>query len=103
MVFQCINIRQVPREVLKTAAYGLGFQHLPRDLANVNSWKTMFDPYIEEGAIIHSEGWRTVVHTLFYFIFSKFKEENKVINHDWIKNHACSLRQKIHVVTYIFV
>ena len=45
MVFQCINIRQVPWEVLKTAASGLGFQHLPRDLANVNAWKTMFDPY----------------------------------------------------------
>ena len=40
MVFQCINIRQVPLEV-----FGLGFQHLPRDLANVNAWKTMFDPY----------------------------------------------------------
>ena len=46
MDFQCINIRQVPREVLKTAASGLGFQHLPQDLANVNAWKTMFDPYI---------------------------------------------------------
>ena len=45
MVFQCINIHQVPWEVLKTAAYGLGFQHLPRELANVNAWKTMFDPY----------------------------------------------------------
>ena len=40
------NIRQVPLEVLKTAASCLGFQHLPRDLANVNAWKTMFDPYI---------------------------------------------------------
>ena len=39
MVFQCINIRQVPWEVLKTAAFGFGFQHLPRDLANVNAWK----------------------------------------------------------------
>ena len=29
---QCINIRQVPWEVLKTAAFGLGFQHLPLDL-----------------------------------------------------------------------
>ena len=47
MVFQCINIRQVPWEMLKTAAFGLGFQHLPRDLANVNAWKTMFDPYIK--------------------------------------------------------
>ena len=46
MVFQCINIRQVPWEVLKPAAFGLSFQHLPRDLANVNAWKTMFDPYI---------------------------------------------------------
>ena len=46
MVFQCINIRQVYWEVLKTAAYGLGFQHLPRDLANVNAWKIMFEPYI---------------------------------------------------------
>ena len=47
MVFQCFDIRQVPWEVLKTVAFGLGFQHLPRDLANVNAWKTMFDPYID--------------------------------------------------------
>ena len=45
MVFQCINIRQVPWEVLKTAAFGLGFQHLPQDLANVNAWKTVFESY----------------------------------------------------------
>ena len=37
--FSCINIRQVPWEVLKTAARGCGFQHLPRDLANVNALK----------------------------------------------------------------
>ena len=48
MIFQCIHIRQVPREVLKTAASGLGFQQLPLDLANVNAWKTMFDPYTGE-------------------------------------------------------
>ena len=35
--FSRINIRQVPWEVLKTAYFGLGFQHLPRDLANVNA------------------------------------------------------------------
>ena len=35
--FQCINIRQVPWEVLKTAAIDLGFQHFPRDLANVDA------------------------------------------------------------------
>ena len=55
MVLQCINIRQVPWEVLKTAAFGLGFQHLPRDLANVNEWKTMFDPYIASSFMFHLE------------------------------------------------
>ena len=34
--FPCINICQVPREMLQTEAEGRGFQHLPRDLANVN-------------------------------------------------------------------
>ena len=37
--FSCINIRQVPWEVLKTEAGGRGFQHLPRELANVNALK----------------------------------------------------------------
>ena len=37
--FSCINIRQVPWEVLKTEAEGRGFQHLPRGLANVNALK----------------------------------------------------------------
>ena len=46
MVFQRINIRQIPWEVLKTAAFGLDFQHLPRDLANVNALKIIFDHYI---------------------------------------------------------
>ena len=35
--FPCINVCQVPREMLKTEAEGRGFQHLPRDLANVNA------------------------------------------------------------------
>ena len=35
--FSCINGCQVPREMLKTEAEGRGFQHLPRDLANVNA------------------------------------------------------------------
>ena len=29
---------------LKTSGFALGFQHFPRDLANVNEWKIMFDP-----------------------------------------------------------
>ena len=28
------------------ASFALGFQHFPRDLANVNEWKIMFDPSI---------------------------------------------------------
>ena len=43
--FSCINICQVPWEVLKTEAEGCGFQHLPRDLGNVHALKTMFDRY----------------------------------------------------------
>ena len=43
--FSCINICQVPSEVLKTEAEGRGFQHLPRDLANANALKNMFDRY----------------------------------------------------------
>ena len=34
--FPCMNVFQVPREMLKTEAVGRGFQHLSRDLANVN-------------------------------------------------------------------
>ena len=33
--------------MLKTEGKSWGFQHLPRDLANVNEWKIMFDPYID--------------------------------------------------------
>ena len=70
MVFQCINIRQVPWEVLKTAAFGLGFQHLPRDLANVNSWKTMFDPYIETH-IIEKLWWNKVIDSILVLTFEQ--------------------------------
>ena len=35
--FPCINVCQVPREMLKTEAEGRGFQQLPRGLANVNA------------------------------------------------------------------
>ena len=61
MILSFVNIRKVPREMLKTYLHGseegvengglsgfaLGFQHLPWDLANVNEWKIMFDPYME--------------------------------------------------------
>ena len=46
MIKSFINIRKVPLEMLKTEGFALGFQHPRRDLANVNEWKIMFDPYI---------------------------------------------------------
>ena len=46
MILPFVNIHKVPREMLKTSGFALGFQHLPRDLANIDEWKIMFDPYI---------------------------------------------------------
>ena len=46
MILSFVNIRKVPRKMLKTSGFALGFQHFPRDLSNVNEWKIMFDPYI---------------------------------------------------------
>ena len=64
------NIRQVPRKVLKTKAEGRGFQHLPRDLANVNvlEKKNMFDRYY----CIKTENicYNTLFLALFCFAFS---------------------------------
>ena len=51
MILSFINIRKVPREMLKTSGFALGFQHLSRDLANVNELEIMFDPYIQ--SLIH--------------------------------------------------
>ena len=56
MIFQYINVCPVPREMLKNEAVGLGFQHLLQDLANVNAWKTMFDPYIDTPHISFTQG-----------------------------------------------
>ena len=29
--------------------------------------------------------------------------KKEAINHNWVKNHGCSLPKNIHVVTYLFV
>ena len=62
--FSCINVCQVPREVSKTEAEGRVFQHLPRDLANVNvlennigslllhNFNELFDNICEKGGTI---------------------------------------------------
>ena len=54
MILSFINIRKVPWEMLKTSGFALGFQHLPRDFANVNEWKIMFDPYIVNHFKLHT-------------------------------------------------
>ena len=43
MILSFVNIRDVPRKVLKTSGFALGFEHFPGDLANVNELKNMFD------------------------------------------------------------
>ena len=73
--FSCINIRQVPREVLKTEAEGRGFQHLPRDLANVNALKNHV-----RSLLLH-KNWKHLLHfalflALFCFAFSPMSRES---------------------------
>ena len=48
MILSFINIHEVPRGVLKTSGFALGFQHSSRDLEIVNEWKIMFDSYSEK-------------------------------------------------------
>ena len=69
MILSFINIRKVPREVLKTSGFALGFQYLPRDLANVNEWKIIFDPYILS-QFVYGDAHRNVgkPHAKFYTI-----------------------------------
>ena len=68
--FSCINIRQVPWEVLKTEAEGRGFQHLPRDLVNVNPLKNQV-----RSLLLH-KNWKHLQHfalflALFCFAFHR--------------------------------
>ena len=47
-------VQEITRNVVNVFSFsGLGFQHLPRDLANVNAWKTMFDPYNDKTNVTH--------------------------------------------------
>ena len=62
--FSCINIRQVPREVLKTEAGSHGFQHLPRDLANVNALRNHVG-----SLLLHKNGKHLLHFALFLALF----------------------------------
>ena len=72
--FSCINIRQVPWEMLKTEAGGRGFQHLSRDLANVNALKKHV-----RSLLLH-KNWKHLLNfalfpALFCFVFSPMPHE----------------------------
>ena len=62
--FSYINIRQVPWEVLKTEAEGRGFQHLPRDLANVNALKNHV-----RSLLLHKKGKHMLHFALLFALF----------------------------------
>ena len=68
--FQCINIRQVPWEVLKTAAFGLGFQHLPRDLAIVNALKNHVQSLLLHKKMKTFATFRVISCTILFSLFT---------------------------------
>ena len=76
-VFSCINIRQVPREVLKTEAEGRDFQHLPRDLANVNALKNHIRSLLLHKKRNHLQHFALFL-ALFCFAFSPMSRESNL-------------------------
>ena len=86
--FPFINIRKVPREVMKTEGEALGFQHLPRDLANVSSPsvfntslgtlrmlmndKIMFDRYYYINSTTTHRKLKKCLRTLFFILTTIF-------------------------------
>ena len=80
------NVRQVPRKVLKTSAIGLGF----RDLANVNAWKGVFDPYIVSSDVMMFAmspiDWPLLTRTLYPDLIPTLTFFNKKIYNSENKN-----------------
>ena len=83
--FSCINIRQVPWEVLKTEAEGRRFQHLPRDLANVNALKTLFERYY----CIKTENICNILRYFLHYFVSPFRGcHANAISTDYARSRA---------------
>ena len=83
--FSCIIIRQVPWEVLKTEAEGCGFQHLTRDLANVNALKKTFDRYY----CIKTENICYILRYFLHYFVSPFHQcLANVISTDYARSRA---------------
>ena len=75
--FPFINIRKVPREVLKTeGGCALGFQHLPRDLANVNEWQNYVWSLLLHKFKETQRKLRKCLRTLFYSLTTIFLRTN---------------------------
>ena len=84
-VFSCINIRQVPWEVLKTEAGGRDFQHLPRDLANVNALKNHV-----RSLLLH-KNWKHLLHFasfLLHYFVSPFRYRVNAISMDYARSRT---------------
>ena len=83
--FSCINIHQVPREVLKTEAKGRGFQHLPRDLANANALKN----YVRSLLLHKTENIYYISHYFLHYFVSPFHRcLANVISTDYARSRA---------------
>ena len=81
--FLCINIRQVPWEVLKTEAEGRSFQHLPRDLANVNALKNH-----AWSLLLHKNWKKHLLHFALYFALFCFAFSPNAISTDYARCRA---------------
>ena len=84
--FSWLNIRQVPWEVLKTEAKGHGFQHLLRDLVNVNAlknhvWSLLLHKKLQTFATFH-------ICFLHYFVLPFHRCLVKVISMSYARSRA---------------
>ena len=83
--FSCINICQVPWEVLKTEARGRGFQHFPRDLANVNALKN----HVRWLLLHKTENICYILHYFLHYFVSPFHRSlGNVISMDYAHSRA---------------
>ena len=84
--FSCIKIRQVPWEVLKTEAEGRGFQHLQRDLANVNALENHVRSHLLHKKLQTIATFRVIF--LHYFVSPFHRRLANVISTDYARSRA---------------
>ena len=79
MFFRALTFAGFPREVLKTEVAARGFQHRPRNPANVNARKNMFDRYfcikVSEKSILERY-FDVLFWHYFVLIFTSAHEDN---------------------------